>query len=439
MRGAPTKENDVTDQPKKAGRLERTKTPGIYKRGDRYVVVWRYRGRQFKSSHRTLAEAREAKGKRQRDAAPPSRVRFDDYAERWVDEYRGRTKRGMISDSTRVGYRRAVADHLAPHFRGTRIDAITASDVRAMFGALEQKGVSPAGVRAITRVLSALMATAAEDGLIAANPVRGVRYVPARRPTLDEEQAARERLRPLTRAEAAALLDAIPGDRDRLVVRLLLSTGLRIGELVGLRWANVELGPTPRIRVIEQLHRGTRAALKTPSARREVPLSPALADALRVMRRDGYAGEDAPVFPTKVGTPLNPSAIAGRVIKPAARSIGLPWVHAHTLRRTAGAWLLQAGRTPVQVQRWLGHADPASRCARPTWAWSTRASATPRCSTPPWTRPPRATRRQPASRRQSQARRARRHRILRPCTPFARQVQGAAGADHAYESAALTN
>jgi integrase len=214
-------------------------------------------------------------------------------------------------------------------------------------------------VRAVTRVLSAMLATAAEDGLIAANPVRGVRYVPARRLTLDEQEAARERLRPLTRAEAAALLDAIPGERDRLVVRFLLSTGLRIGELVGLRWANVELGPTPRIRVVEQLHRGQRAPLKTPSARREVPLSPSLVEALTTMRRDQYGGEDGPVFASTVGTPLNPSAIAGRVIKPAARSIGLPWVHAHTLRRTCGAWLLQAGRTPVQVQRWLGHADPA--------------------------------------------------------------------------------
>lgn len=99
-----------------------------------------------------------------------------------MDEYRGRTKRGVIAESTRIGYRRAVNDHLIPHFRGERIDEITASDVRSMFTSLEQKGVSPAGVRAVTRVLSALMASAAEDGVIPANVVR-VEVVPARRLT----------------------------------------------------------------------------------------------------------------------------------------------------------------------------------------------------------------------------------------------------------------
>jgi hypothetical protein len=46
--------------------MEKTRHPGIYKRGSRYVVVWRHRGRQHKSFHRTLAEAREGQGERRR-------------------------------------------------------------------------------------------------------------------------------------------------------------------------------------------------------------------------------------------------------------------------------------------------------------------------------------------------------------------------------------
>jgi integrase len=110
--------------------------------------------------------------------------------------------------------------------------------------------------------------------------------------------------------------------------------------------------------VREQIYKGQRRSLKTASAIRDVPLSPYLADALRALRRDAYRAEGAPVFATAMGGPLNPSNIAGRVVKPAASAIGLPWIHCHTMRRTAGAWLLQAGRTPVQVQRFLGHADP---------------------------------------------------------------------------------
>jgi integrase len=218
----------------RASRMTKTATPGIYRRGNRYIVVWKHRGKQHKSSHRTLAEAGEAKAQRHTNPAPPSRVRFDDYAASWLSTYRGRTRRGFTMESTGVSYRCALDDHLIPHFRGARLSEITAADVRAMFGALERKGLTPAGVRGAKRVLSALMATAAEDGLVPTNPCGGVRYVPARPLSLDEERAARERLRPLTRAEAAALLDAISSERDRLVVRFLLSTGLRIGELVGL-------------------------------------------------------------------------------------------------------------------------------------------------------------------------------------------------------------
>jgi integrase len=83
-----------------------------------------------------------------------------------------------------------------------------------------------------------------------------------------------------------------------------------------------------------------------------------MADALRALRRDAYR-EDGPVFQTRAGTAMNPSAIAGRIVKPAARAVGLPWVHCHTFRRTCGAWLLQDGRTAIQVAAWLGHADPS--------------------------------------------------------------------------------
>ncbi|MEK6328256.1 MAG: tyrosine-type recombinase/integrase [Actinomycetota bacterium] len=58
------------------------------------------------------------------------------------------------------------------------------------------------------------------------------------------------------------------------------------------------------------------------------------------------------------GTPLNPSSLASRALKPAARSIGLGWVSCHTFRHTCASLLFEAGRNVKQVQEWLGHADP---------------------------------------------------------------------------------
>ncbi len=95
-----------------ATKLVKTRHPGIYHRGGRYVVVWRHRGKQHKSFHRTLDEAREAK--RKKDAGerrPTSREPLEDYCRRWIDGYRGRTARG-VSERTRRSYRADLERYL---------------------------------------------------------------------------------------------------------------------------------------------------------------------------------------------------------------------------------------------------------------------------------------------------------------------------------------
>jgi hypothetical protein len=89
-----------------------TDTPGIYKRGSRYVVVWQHRGQQHKRSYRTLSEALEAKGRRQAgDRRPATRRPLDEYALEWVAGYTGRTSRGLTEDARRE-YRRALKQHI---------------------------------------------------------------------------------------------------------------------------------------------------------------------------------------------------------------------------------------------------------------------------------------------------------------------------------------
>ena len=90
--------------------MRKTNTPGIYKRGSRYVVVFRDpQGRQRKRAARTLAEARELKATLTADISRGeyrafSRVTFADYAAEWIESYQGRTSRGIrpetLADST---------------------------------------------------------------------------------------------------------------------------------------------------------------------------------------------------------------------------------------------------------------------------------------------------------------------------------------------------
>jgi integrase len=99
---------------------------------------------------------------------------------------------------------------------------------------------------------------------------------------------------------------------------------------------------------------------KTRHSRRDVPLSPAMLDALREAKEVTSFNQDGhPVFPNLRGDPMHPQNAFRRVYKPAAVRAGVPWAGWHTLRHTCATRLFRAGLNIVQVSRWLGHHSPA--------------------------------------------------------------------------------
>lgn len=373
--------------------MEKTKTPGVYKRGNRYVVTWRHRGKPKKEFFRTYAEAREAKGKRNAgDRRPTTKVRFGSYFLNWIVTYAGRTARGF-SESTRPEYRRSIEDHTMPTWETWWIGEIEPGDVRERFGAMRGEGKSTSQIKKTKAALSALFATAVDDGLIASNPVTGVRIPPAL--DADELSEEEEKAKALTRAEIEMLLaeidqrekeaerEGLPGDTKPAdwtgFFEFLIHTGLRISEAVGLRWEHMVLtGDEPHVKVREQLYKGRRKKLKSKSGKRDVPLSPGMTAKLLARRRDHYGGPTGPVFASTTGTPLSPSNVYRRVLAPAAIAVGLyveveaeakdgesephlrkrSSVSFHIFRHTCASLLFDAGRNIKQVQEWLGHADP---------------------------------------------------------------------------------
>jgi integrase len=354
-------------------RLSKTSTPGVFRRHVKdcddkgrcecsYAVVWRHRGKQSMETFATFAEAREAKGKRAGgESRPTSKVRFEDYFTEWIESYAGRTARGF-SETSRSLYRRSINDHALRRWRGWKLAEIEARDVRTLYADLRAASLSTSGVRSLRAALSALFATAVEDGLVRSNPLRGVR-IPAPRST----EPADDHAKALTREELRVLLAAIPHDW-RLFFEFLAHTGLRISEAIGLQWRHVEVGRQPRILVREQLCNGERHRLKSGAAKRDIPLSLGMSDRLRAHRRDTYGGDRTPLFATSAGTELNRPNVAGRVLKPAARAAGLtvdhdservPWVSFHTFRHTCASLLFEQGRNVKQVADWLGHSDPS--------------------------------------------------------------------------------
>jgi integrase len=317
----------------------------------------------------SLAEAREAKGRRQAgERRPVSKVRFDAYFEQWIKTYAGRTSRGF-SETTRPEYERPIRAHALERWQSWKLAEIEAADMRQCLGEMRAEGCSVSQMK-LRAALSAMFATAVDDNLLRSNPVQGVRI-----PAPLEDEAPEAEAKALTRAELAVLLAAIPEDW-RLFFEFLIHTGLRISEAIWTALGARRPGEHPKVKIREQFYRGKRRKLKSGAGRRELPLSPGMATRLREHRRASSRGAKTPVFSSTTGTELIRGKLAERVLTPAAIVGGFkteesvageggeeglkirPTVTFHTFRHTCASLLFDDGRNIKQVQEWLGHADP---------------------------------------------------------------------------------
>ena len=231
----------TTETTAPAGRpLVRTRHPGIFKRGDRYVVRLRDpSGKQRQRAARTLAEARRlrselAADRRRGEYRPDTKVTLSAYAATWRETYSGRTARGLRSETLRE-YRRDLEPAIERLGR-KRLAEITPADVKDYARALEAQGLKPATIRRRLAPLKALLATAVEDGLLRANPTAGVRIGSS----VTDDREDEEQVKALTLEELGRLVDEVPEGWRRLLVATLAQTGLRISEGLGLRWSDVD-------------------------------------------------------------------------------------------------------------------------------------------------------------------------------------------------------
>jgi len=338
--------------------LKKTKVPGVYRRGRRYVVLYRdpY-GRQRSRAAATLAEARLLKSALTADVARGeyralSGVTFAEYLPEWIASYAGRTSRGF-REQTRQEYKRDLERHALPFFGPMKLAEIEPRDIKRFIGQLIGLGLTSNSVRRRMAPLRALFATAVEDGLIRSNPTSRIRIPrsPADRP--DDQEPAKA----LTETELARLLAEVPAEW-RLFVEFLAHTGLRFSEAIGLRWGDIDINGQ-RLHVRRRLYHGVDAP-KSRYGRRDIPLAPRMLATLEHCRSSTrYSAESDPVFATRAGTPLDYACTYNRVLKPAARRAGVPWAAFHTLRHTCATMLFRNGLNAKQVQTWLGHHSPA--------------------------------------------------------------------------------
>jgi integrase len=326
--------------------------PGVYRRGSRFVVVYRRDGRQRKETVATLAEARAMKLARRAEAQSQRRgPTLHDHALGWLDRYSG-SGHDSLRDGTRREYQRLLNTFALRYFdaelRLRDLDTAKVQQFVDWLASLPGRNgrLSDRSIANTLVPLRLALDAAVAEGLLAENPAASV-VLPRRRGGRAWELIER---RFLSRDELARLLAEVPR-KWRPLIELLASTGLRISEAIGLRWCDLELdAEEPRLRVVRAIVHGAVVAPKSRNGARVVPLPPELASELRALRPPG-AGQDAPVFPGRQGRPANPDSLRRRVLRPAAERAGIAGASFHTLRHTCASLLIESRVDSLRLQR----------------------------------------------------------------------------------------
>jgi integrase len=287
------------------------------------------------------------------------RLRFDTVAGWWLDRFEAKVAAGERHPRTLEAHRYQLDRHLLPALGARRIASITVDDVAELLHRLRGKGCSAKTSASALATLESVMRFARRRGWIVADPVERLERDERPRP-------APRRQRVLGRAQIERLL-AVCSPRDRLMVATVLYTGLRISEMLGLVWGDVDFDPGV-IHVRAQLsraHRGAparRVPPKTTASVRDIPLVAQLARLLAAHKQASpiARGEDW-VFATARRTPYGHRNVSRRCLGRAAQLAGLnddgwPPLRFHDLRHTFASHLIvDLGLDVAQVSRILGH------------------------------------------------------------------------------------
>lgn len=246
--------------------------------------------------------------------------------------------------ATQRSYSHLLKRHLLPRFGEERLCDLCRPAIQQFLLEKLKRGYAWQTVNHLRNLLSKILSTAVSWGYIEQNAAQGVKM---------PERSAKRPVRFLTADEVRRLLGALD-EPARTIVLLAVLTGLRIGEIIGLRWGRVDLSGRS-LRVEEICQEGHFGTPKTKASRRDVPLAPMVVTALLARRRPPENSPDALVFSTSKGTPLSAHNLRNRSLIPACKLAGLTPVNWHALRHTHAS-LLHSEGVPLRVaQAQLGH------------------------------------------------------------------------------------
>ena len=248
----------------------------------------------------------------------------------------------MVSPNTLDGYRRDLTALASwADANGHDLLRLGTEDIRAFVAAEHRRGLSPKSLQRRLSAVRSFYRWLLKNGRIAASPAAAIRAPKAPR-----------KLPQVLDPDEAKVLVEVPTDvplglRDRALLELFYSSGLRLSELCALRWRDLDLDD------------GLVTVLGKGNKQRSVPVGSHARNALTAWRADTGADNDAPVFPGRHG-PITPRAVQLRLRQLAQRQGLFKRVHPHLLRHSFASHVLESSGDLRGVQELLGHADIAT-------------------------------------------------------------------------------
>lgn len=311
-------------------------------------------GKRLRKTFPTLAAARNWRAEaqtavRRGTLRAPVATTVREAGDALVDGMRSgrlRTRSGdRYKPSAIRSYEAALRDRILPELGGKRVGDVQRRDVQRLADDLLAEGRDPSTIRNALMPLRVIYRRAVEDGDVSVNPCANLR--------LPAVRGRRERI--ASPEEGQRLLAALP-ERDRPVWATALYAGLRRGELLALRWEDVDLA-ADLIRVERSYDDKSRVEIepKSRAGRRTVPIVGALRDVL-VEHKARQGRDSGLVFGSTAGTPFVPSNLWRRAQR-AWRRAGLEPIGLHEARHTFASVLIAAGVNAKAITTYMGHAS----------------------------------------------------------------------------------
>jgi integrase len=271
---------------------------------------------------------------------------FSEVAQTWLEH-----KKLRLRESTWEVY----AGHLRNHFYdldGLKINRINIAIVEKFINNRQGQGMNLGTLRKILVTLGQILSYGVRHKYLDHNPLKE-----AERPRGQGKEKQDEAIRILSPAQLNAFLGHVNSQEYRTLFMLAVFTGARQGELLGLKWGDIDW-TVCQINIQRTFNKRRFFATKTKTSNRKIDLGPTVIAELKKWKLACPQNKLDLVFPNKAGAPINYSNMVTRYYHPALKAANLPRIRFHDLRHTYASLMICHGENIKYIQSQLGHSSP---------------------------------------------------------------------------------